>query len=422
MRLTCRRAAVLGFAAWLLSASLARADWRVVPEVRVAGGDETDILVDPAVTGAIVPGGAFVEITPAISLRTWADGEALLSFGTFATLQRFLNDDNRLLYAQTVWGDLYQTFGESLRGRLSAVVDYFDDSERETVRRFNEGLEAGLSVVGARWNAELWAGANARQYPNLTTIENMRTKVTYTETAWSGGATLRAAPAGRIALTGVGSVQSTSARDPFYDSQSWTATGSADTRLVSSLFLTLSGSYQDRTFTERLPGEDHDTYWQVGAGLRYRVAEGWMASVRYGYSLYTWPDGTEDDSQRLAVGLAYAWGRREVPPPPRAKLTQVGGESGAAVQRPGEAGTVRLRVQAPGARIVTVAGSFNGWEAAPLKPAGGGWWEIDVALDPGSYEYVYVIDGVATTPPEAAVTVDDGFGGRNGLLEVLPPE
>jgi hypothetical protein len=31
-----------------------------------------------------------------------------------------------------------------------------------------------------------------------------------------------------------------------------------------------------------------------------------------------------------------------------------------------------------------------------------------------------VVDGVFVTPPDAEITVDDGFGGQNGWIEVRP--
>jgi opacity protein-like surface antigen len=414
-------AALAGWVACLVCAIPALAEWRLTPEVRVTSGSETDLIIDPGVTGAMVPGGSFIELSPTFSARGWAGRAGFLNFGTFATLQRFLNDDRRQLYAQTLWGDLYQRFGKALRGRLSVAADYFDDSDRPDVRRFNEGVEAGLALVPRGWNVEIWTGANGRQYPNLTTIESMNRSVTYTETDWSGGVTLRAAPSGPLTVRGGGILRATWARDPFYDSRSWTVTGSADLRLMSSAFLTLSGSYQDRTFTDRSTADDRDKYWQLGAGLRFPVTGGLMVSVRYGYSMYTWPDGTDQDSRRLAVGLSYAWGPRgSESPPPRINLGPIIHERGSPIQQPGDAGTIRLRVEAADAGSVSVSGDFNGWDPVPLRSAGDGWWEIDLRLDPGSYEYAYVIDGVLITPPEAPITVDDGFGGRNGVLEVLP--
>ena len=37
--------------------SNAASQWRVTPEVRVTGGDESDLVIDPGLTRAIVPGG-----------------------------------------------------------------------------------------------------------------------------------------------------------------------------------------------------------------------------------------------------------------------------------------------------------------------------------------------------------------------------
>jgi hypothetical protein len=86
--------------------------------------------------------------------------------------------------------------------------------------------------------------------------------------------------------------------------------------------------------------------------------------------------------------------------------------------------TVELRFRAPEAQAVAVAGDFNGWDptAHPMHRDADGWWTVELDLDPGRYEYSYVVDGEWVTPPEAAITVDDGFGGRNGVLEVVAGE
>ncbi len=414
---------VAAAAAVLTFSEPARAQWRLVPEVRLTGGDESDLVVDPGVNRIVVPGGPFAEITPMLTLR-WSGSASRADIGTYATVQRFLNDDNRLLYAQTVWGDLYKDLGKNFRGRISAVAEYFDDSERETVERFGGGGDVGIALLGPRWNAELFAGARGRQYPNLTTADTGSSSTTYAEATWSGGTTLRMSPAERFALRGDAVFLTTDARDPYYDSRSWTVSANIDARLVSSAFLTLFGAYQERDFTDRPLAEDDDTYWQVGTGLRYVVAGAWTASVRYGYSMYTWPDGSDENSHRLAVAIHYAWGNAHVPPVPRVDIDALTRESGGSVQQPDAAGNVRLRLHAPTAGSVSVAGDFNAWNAEDtrLRPAGDGWWEIDLRLAPGNYEYIYVIDGRWTTPPEAKITTEDGFGGRNGVLEILPTD
>jgi hypothetical protein len=254
--------------------------------------------------------------------------------------------------------------------------------------------------------------------------DNRNRTSAYTETVRSGGTTIPISPVDGVDLRGNGILQFTDSRDPLFDSNSWTVSGGVDTRLMSSLFLTVSAAYQERDFTERSAGEDRDKYWQVGTGLRYTVFSGWATSVRWAYSNYTWTGGSDEDAYRLAVELHYTWGRRAAPPPPRVDVDALARESGGSVQKPDPKGNVRLRIRAPGAEEVTVAGNFNDWEprGALLRPVGDGWWEIYIELGPGIYEYAYVIDGKWTTPPEAKLTVEDGFGGRNGILEVLPAE
>jgi hypothetical protein len=416
--------ACLAAAAVTIAAPRSEAQWRVVPEVRVSGGSESDLVIDPSLSRVVVPGGAFAELTPRLAARTWIGKDAILDLGTFATLQQFFNDESRLLYAQTIWGDLYQSFGRSFRGRLSAALDYFDDSERGGVRQFGYGGELGLSLVQPLWNFELWGAAYGKNYPHLTYTDTRNQSSTYTETTWSGAGTLRIAPAGRVSVRADAILQTTDAVDSYYDSESLTASGSIDGRVASSLFITLSGTYQKRDFIDRAALEDEDEYLQAGVGARYTVAPGWMLLARWAFSNYTWPDGSDEDSQRFSVGVNYSWGRRDAPPPPRVDIDTIVRESRGAIQEPDARGSVVFRIHAPDAASVSVVGNFNAWNraATPLAIAADGWWEARVALAAGTYEYAYIIDAKYTAPPEAIVTVEDGFGGRNGVLEVLPPQ
>jgi hypothetical protein len=172
--------------------------------------------------------------------------------------------------------------------------------------------------------------------------------------------TMRFSPVERLGLRGDGVVQSTQARDTYFDSRSWSVVGNVDTRLGSSVFLTLSGTYQRRTFVNRTAGLDGDGYWQVGAGPRYVVTNAWTASARYGYSQYEWPDGNETGSHRLAVAVQYAWGRRDVPPPSRVDRRNPHARA-RSVQSPTERQRA-AEVKAPHAGVVTVAGDFNHWD------------------------------------------------------------
>jgi len=82
--------------------------------------------------------------------------------------------------------------------------------------------------------------------------------------------------------------------------------------------------------------------------------------------------------------------------------------------------TIRLELYAPQAREVFVAGSFNDWRLLPAASAGShkGKWARELALAPGSYEYLFVVDGQWMADPVAKAFVPNPFGGQNSLLQV----
>lgn len=85
---------------------------------------------------------------------------------------------------------------------------------------------------------------------------------------------------------------------------------------------------------------------------------------------------------------------------------------------------VRLVVVQPGAHAVQAAGDFNGWNPTrtPLEQTSDGAWTATLPLEPGRYEYQFVVDGERWIgDPFAAEQSDDGFGSRNAVLDVRPP-
>ena len=85
---------------------------------------------------------------------------------------------------------------------------------------------------------------------------------------------------------------------------------------------------------------------------------------------------------------------------------------------------VRLVVVQPGARVVQAAGDFNGWNPTrtPLEQAADGAWTVTIPLEPGRYEYQFVVDGEHWIgDPFAVEQNDDGFGSHNAVLDVRPP-
>ncbi|MCB9635506.1 MAG: DUF1588 domain-containing protein [Sandaracinus sp.] len=69
---------------------------------------------------------------------------------------------------------------------------------------------------------------------------------------------------------------------------------------------------------------------------------------------------------------------------------------------------------------VSVAGSFNGWDAGawPMRDEGG-VWTLTRVVPEGTYEYKFVLDGSEWVPdPSATATTPDGFGGVNSVVVV----
>ncbi len=87
---------------------------------------------------------------------------------------------------------------------------------------------------------------------------------------------------------------------------------------------------------------------------------------------------------------------------------------------------VLFQLDAPSARTVTIAGEFNGWEYKPdqprtihMKKEKDGIWRATVKIEPGRYQYKYVLDYQTwIIDPYNPYTFDDGTGNLNSLLIV----
>jgi 1,4-alpha-glucan branching enzyme len=79
---------------------------------------------------------------------------------------------------------------------------------------------------------------------------------------------------------------------------------------------------------------------------------------------------------------------------------------------------VRFVLRAEEASHVEIAGDFNGWVPAPLVRRPDGFFEAVVPLPPGRYEYAFCVDGAWGPDPAAHRYVEDGFGGKNSVIEL----
>ncbi len=86
--------------------------------------------------------------------------------------------------------------------------------------------------------------------------------------------------------------------------------------------------------------------------------------------------------------------------------------------------TFRFRPGQPVQRVF-VAGDFNGWNQHAtqlLDKDGDGTYEVNVDLEPGKYQYKFVVDGRWLADPQNPDKSPDGFGGYNSVLSYFPPK
>jgi 1,4-alpha-glucan branching enzyme len=86
-------------------------------------------------------------------------------------------------------------------------------------------------------------------------------------------------------------------------------------------------------------------------------------------------------------------------------------------QRPVEK-PVDFAIHLPQASAVTLAGTFNGWDASrtPMHKGQDGYWTVTVWLPPGCYEYRFVADGQWLSDPNAKESVANDFGSTNSVV------
>jgi len=81
-----------------------------------------------------------------------------------------------------------------------------------------------------------------------------------------------------------------------------------------------------------------------------------------------------------------------------------------------------LKINDNKAHTVAIAGDFNNWDPQTNTledPEGDGIWTGTLNLEPGRYEYMFVMDGEKWFPdPNALRYVKDGFGNKNAILEI----
>jgi 1,4-alpha-glucan branching enzyme len=86
---------------------------------------------------------------------------------------------------------------------------------------------------------------------------------------------------------------------------------------------------------------------------------------------------------------------------------------------------IHFSLLAPEAQNVAIAGTFNNWNMSshPMKRSrrkrtGDGEWQITVTLEPGAYQYLFVVDGQWRNDPSSFEQTPNDFGTYNDLVRV----
>ena len=84
--------------------------------------------------------------------------------------------------------------------------------------------------------------------------------------------------------------------------------------------------------------------------------------------------------------------------------------------------TFSMRADATQVQSIAVVGDFNDWDPNRnllTDVNQDGLWTTTLKLEPGRYEYMFIIDGQKWVPdPSAYQYVNDGFGNKNAVLEI----
>lgn len=77
-----------------------------------------------------------------------------------------------------------------------------------------------------------------------------------------------------------------------------------------------------------------------------------------------------------------------------------------------------LRVLAPVAQTVEIAGDFTSWDAVRLGPMTDGWWSVTLPIEPGTHQMNVRVNGGPWLVPPGLTPLADEFGIVSGLLAI----
>ncbi len=85
--------------------------------------------------------------------------------------------------------------------------------------------------------------------------------------------------------------------------------------------------------------------------------------------------------------------------------------------------STEFRFYAPDAQEVFVAGEFDQWDTSnnKMRRFRDGFWRKKIKLQPGRYEYRFIVDGDWCCDPECGERCDNNLGAENSVMNVQVP-
>ena len=83
-------------------------------------------------------------------------------------------------------------------------------------------------------------------------------------------------------------------------------------------------------------------------------------------------------------------------------------------------GRISFKLDAPGAKKVSLVGDFNKWNPKThlMRKDKKGLWSKTILIPPGRYEYKFFVDGEWWNDPHNDQTVFNSFGSINNVLTI----
>jgi hypothetical protein len=387
----------------------ARAQTRLTlaPDLAVGAGYDDNLFLDPTLTSATPPrADAIIDIRPSLLARVVGRGHTLSLAADYLERVTPSNGDLRDLWMRLAWSS---PIWRRLQLAVGGIYEHYEAAQFPDNTFDLGGGEASLRVVLA--TAWLQAGyrVDARAYPDPT--RNGQLDV---EQLASASAHVRLHPL--VAVDGGYRFLHVASNEPTAVLDRHRADVGVTVRPVS--WLTLTAGYG--LWAQSLPnggqmprpmqagGPRNDLAHQVTASIGVRPRRWIELFARYDL-IYSTSDGANGRYQRnqLLAGVAVGWEfahQPALPPPPL--MPSVRGRD------------VTFRARARAGAQVGVVGDWNDWQPAPLASVGGDLYEGTYTLPPGRHAFALSVDGTVVAAPEAPAFVDDGFGGRNAVVDV----